>query len=68
MAEGFDAPIIASFRGLYEDGYRCISYEVDEIDNLFTVYLKNFEKEHSETLKCNASEGATLKDYIDRTS
>lgn len=68
MSSGFNHTIIDNFRDLYDQGYRCINYEVDEKDNLFTVYLKNFEKENTKTLKCNAEEGMVLKNYIDRIS
>lgn len=68
MSGEFNHIIIDKFRDLYTDGYRCINYEVDEKDHLFTVYLKNFEKENSEILKCDAEEGMILKNYIDRLS
>lgn len=68
MSSGFNHTIVDNFRDLYDQGYRCINYEVDEKDNLFTVYLKNFEKENTKTLKCNAEEGMVLKNYIDRIS
>ncbi len=60
--------IIDRFKNLYDEGYRCINYEVDEKDNLFMVYLKNFEKENIRTLKCDAEEGVILKNYIDTLS
>lgn len=68
MSGEFNYAIIDKFKYLYDEGYRCINYEVSEGDCLFTVYLKNFEKEDTETLKCNVEEGAILKDYIDRLS
>lgn len=68
MGGEFNYPIIENFRELYDEGYRCINYEIDEKDALFTVYLKNFEKENIKTLKCNAKEGMILKNYIDRIS
>lgn len=68
MSGEFDYPVIENFRGLYEDGFRCIKYEVDELDDLFTVYLKNFDNENTEVIKCNSKEGMILKNYIDRIS
>lgn len=66
MSSEFDYPVIEKFRGLYDNGFRCIKYEVDETDDLFTVYLKNFENENTDTIKCNPEDGMILKNYIDR--
>ncbi len=60
--------IINKFRHLYDDGYRCINYEINKENHLFTVYLKNFESENIQTLKCNTEEGIVLKNYIDKLS
>lgn len=68
MGGEFNHIIIDKLKNLYDEGYRCINYEVNEKDHLFIVYLKNFEKENTETLKCNVEEGAILKNYIDRLS
>lgn len=68
MQGEFDYPIIDNFRKLYDKGYRCINYEIDQKDDQFTVYLKNFEKEDTKTLKCNPKDGMLLKNYIDRLS
>ncbi|MDI9476360.1 MAG: hypothetical protein ACOX0L_08735 [Natronincolaceae bacterium] len=58
--------ITDKFKHLYDDGYRCINYEINKEDHLFTVYLKNFETEEIQTLKCDTEEGIILKNYIDR--
>lgn len=68
MSGEFNHKVIDNFRSLYADGFRCIKYEIDERDNLFTVYLKDFDKEDSKVLKFNAEEGTILKNYIDRLS
>ncbi len=68
MKKEFDYMIVNEFKGLYDKGYRCINYEVDKTDNSFTVFLKNFEKENSKTLKCSIDEGNILKNYIDGLS
>ncbi|MBU5678227.1 hypothetical protein KQI88_17600 [Alkaliphilus sp. MSJ-5] len=68
MGGEFNYPIIDNFRMLYDEGYRCINYEIDKKDDQFTVYLKNFEKENTKTLKCNPKDGMVLKNYIDRMS
>ncbi len=68
MGRELNHVIIDRFKNLYDEGYRCINYEVDEKDNLFMVYLKNFEKENTRTLECDVEEGVILKNYIDRLS
>ncbi|SDL30573.1 hypothetical protein SAMN05660472_02983 [Natronincola ferrireducens] len=68
MYGDFDSPIIKNFKALYDEGYRCILYEVDKQDNLFTVHLKNFQNENTKLFKCNSEEGAVLQNYIDRLS
>lgn len=68
MGEKFDYAIIDRFKNLYDGGYRCINYEVNEKNNLFTVYLKNFERETTETLECNSEDGIILRNYIDGLS
>lgn len=68
MDSDFNHTIIDEFKSLYDEGYRCINYEANEKDNLFTVYLKNFEKENISTLECDTGEGAVLKNYIDELS
>ena len=68
MGREFSDMVTDKFKRLYEDGYRCINYETDEKGHLFTVYLKNFENEKTETLECNAEDGAILKKHIDRLS
>lgn len=68
MYGDFDSPIIKNFKDLYDNGYRCILYEVDEKDNLFTVHLKNFQSEDTTVFKCNPDEGVILQNYIDRLS
>lgn len=57
---------IENFKELYENGYRCIFYEIDEKDHFFTVYLKNFENEDIKTIKTGEEEGEELKEYIDK--
>ncbi|WP_079413704.1 hypothetical protein [Alkalithermobacter paradoxus] len=50
---------------LYEDGYRCIYYDCNK-DEVFTVYLKNFDNEKSETVEINDhNEFGQFKSYID---
>ena len=68
MSREFNDTTADRFKELYDDGYRCINYEIDEKEHFFTVYLKNFESEKTETLKCNAEEGAILREYIDNLS
>lgn len=68
MHGDFDSPIIQNFKDLYDDGYRCILYEVDEVDNLFTVHLKNFQSEGTKVFKCSADDGVILQSYINRLS
>ncbi|SET75592.1 hypothetical protein SAMN05660297_03400 [Natronincola peptidivorans] len=68
MYGDFDSPVIKNFKNLYDEGYRCILYEVDKRDNLFTVHLKNFQNEDTRMFKCNPDEGAVLQNYIDRLS
>lgn len=68
MNREFSDTVTDRFKELYDDGYRCINYEIDEKERSFTVYLKNFESEKIETLKCNAEEGAILKKHVDRIS
>ncbi len=60
--------VIDEFKHLYDDGYRCINYEINKEEHLFTVYLKNFEREDTQTLKYNTEEGVILKNYIDGLS
>ncbi|MFW5648070.1 MAG: hypothetical protein ACOCG5_03215 [Candidatus Alkaliphilus sp. MAG34] len=60
--------IINEFKHLYDEGYRCINYETDGKDHLFTIYLKNFEKEDTRTIRCDAEKGAILKNYINKLS
>ncbi|KXZ38938.1 hypothetical protein JWYL7_0011 [Alkalithermobacter thermoalcaliphilus JW-YL-7 = DSM 7308] len=53
---------------LYEDGYRCIYYDCNE-DDVFTIYLKNFDNEKSETVQiCDCTEFNQFKSYIDGLS
>ncbi len=68
MNGDFDSPVIQNFKGLYDEGYRCILYEVDEKDNQFTVRLKNFQNEETMVFKCNPMDGVILQNYIDRLS
>lgn len=68
MSEEFNHVVIDEFMHLYDDGYRCINYEINEEDRLFTAYLKNFEMEDTKILKCGIKEGAVLKSYIDGLS
>ncbi|SHH56191.1 hypothetical protein [Tepidibacter thalassicus] len=50
---------------LYEDGYRCIYYDSNK-NEVFTVYLKNFEQEKSEVIEIeNPQEFNEFKSYID---
>ncbi len=58
--------IINDFQSSYEEGYRCIFYETDERDQLFTVYLKNFDTENVKILKCKEKEGEELINYINK--
>ncbi|MBT2145858.1 hypothetical protein KKZ20_01050 [Clostridioides difficile] len=49
---------------MYEDGYRCIYH--DCVDNNYTIYLKNFYTEGSETIELSSeSDFSQFKDYID---
>lgn len=59
------SPLINDVKELLDNGYHCIYYEIDESDNMFTVYLKNFNSEKVKVLKCNRSEEVELKEYID---
>ncbi|MCC5908992.1 MAG: hypothetical protein JJT76_00965 [Clostridiaceae bacterium] len=68
MHGDFNSPVVKNFKDLYDEGYRCILYEVDEKDDLFTVHLKNFQNEDIRVFKCEADDGAVLKNYIDRLS
>ncbi len=68
MYKDLNSSIIKDFKSLYDEGYRCILYEVDERDNQFTVHLKNFEREEVKIFKCNPADGAILQNYIDRLS
>ena len=63
-----DHIVIDKFKHLYDDGYRCINYEINKEEHLFTAYLKNFEREDTQTLICNSEEGIILKNYIDKLS
>lgn len=50
---------------LYEDGYRCIYYDSTK-NEVFTVYLKNFDVEKSEVVEIEDShEFNEFKSYID---
>ncbi len=50
---------------LYEDGYRCIYYDSNK-NEVFTVYLKNFEMEKSEVVEITDSqEFDEFKSYMD---
>ncbi|EQF22847.1 putative evolved beta-galactosidase beta-subunit [Clostridioides difficile CD160] len=54
----------SKLKNLYEDGYRCIYH--DCVDNNYTIYLKNFYTEGSETIKLSSeSDFSQFKDYID---
>ncbi len=64
MKDKNQPPIIQDFQSSYEKGYRCIFFETDERDHLFTVYLKNFDTENIKILKCKEEEGEALKNYI----
>lgn len=66
MNINFDSPVIKNFKEYYDQGYRCILYEVDDNDNMFTVHLKNFNNEQTKLIKCEADDGQVLKNYIDR--
>lgn len=68
MNREFSDTVTDRFKRLYDDGYKCINYEIDGKKHIFTVYLKNFESEKIETLECNAEEGTALKKHIDRLS
>ncbi|WP_157047117.1 hypothetical protein [Alkaliphilus metalliredigens] len=60
-----DTPIAEDFQQLYEQGYRCIYYELHEKDQFFIAHLKNFENEDIRELKCSIEDGTNLKNYID---
>ncbi|MDR5659237.1 hypothetical protein RH915_07015 [Serpentinicella sp. ANB-PHB4] len=66
MNINFNSEPIKNFKAYYDTGYRCILYEVDQQDNLFTVYLKNFNTEDTRVLKYTPDDGYVLKNYIDR--
>jgi hypothetical protein len=68
MSSSFNSPIIKDFKEIYDQGYRCILYEVDHKDNLFTVHLKNFQNERIKIFKCSPQDGLLLQNYIDRLS
>mgnify|MGYP000058037188 CR=1 FL=1 len=54
----------SELKNLYEDGYRCIYH--DCVDNNYTIYLKNFYTEGSETIELSSeSDFSQFKDYID---
>lgn len=61
-------PLISDMKELLDKGFRCIYYEVDDKDNMFTVYLKNFDSEKVKVIKCNPSEEVELKEFIDYLS
>lgn len=63
--EGYSKSI-EELKNLYADGFRCIKYESHEEDKLFTVYLKNFEKESSRVVRYGPDEGPIIKNYIDK--
>ncbi len=51
-------------KNLYEDGYRCIYYDGDDINK--TIYLKNFDSEHSTVVELNdPNEFSQFQSYID---
>lgn len=66
MKDGDQSPILEDFQNSYEKGYRCVFYETDERDHLFTVYLKNFDTENIKILKCKEQESDALRNYIDQ--
>ena len=52
-----------TLKNLYEDGYRCIYYDGDETNR--TLYLKNFDSEHSTEVKVNdPSDFSQFQSYI----
>lgn len=52
-----------SVKNLYEDGYRCIYYDVSETNPY--VYLKNFDNEESKEIQFdNEEEFAQFKNYL----
>lgn len=51
-------------KNLYEDGYRCIYH--DDSDGNHTVYLKNFDSEHSQVIEVNdENEFSQFQSYMD---
>ena len=52
-----------TLKNLYEDGYRCIYYDGDEANK--TIYLKNFDSEHSTTIQLDSSNDfSQFQNYI----
>lgn len=50
-------------KNLYEDGYRCIYH--DQSSNNHTVYLKNFDSEHSQVVEVDdENEFSQFQDYM----
>ena len=50
---------------LYEDGYRCIYHDSNN-DEVYTVYLKNFDEEKSQIVELeDSNEYDQFKSYID---
>lgn len=53
--------ITDKFKHLYDDGYRCINYEINKEDHLFTVYLKTLKQRKSKHLNVILKKGLSLK-------
>ncbi|MGL5348814.1 MAG: hypothetical protein ACRDA3_15805 [Peptostreptococcaceae bacterium] len=50
-------------KNLYEDGYRCIYH--DQSNSNHTVYLKNFDSEHSQVVEIeDENEFSQFQDYM----
>lgn len=51
-------------KSLYEDGYRCIYYDISQGNP--KIYLKNFDSEHSQVVELSdESQFSEFKSYID---
>ncbi len=62
------SPGIKDVKEHLNNGYSCIYYGADDNDNMFTVYLKNFNTEKVKVLKFDNSDADELKLFIDQLS
>lgn len=66
MEINYESPIIKDMKEFIDNGYRCIYYEIEDTDNMFTVYLKNFSTEKVKVLKCEKSYEGEIRLFIDQ--